>query len=188
MWDDKHFGVIMNNIVPAEVITDRIFQIRGQKVMIDADLASLYEVPTKALNQAVKRNVARFPEDFMFQLQRQERDELVTICDRFTKLKHSASMPYAFTESGVAMLSSVLNSDRAALINVQIIRAFISLRRMLANHDALRLAIEGLEKRVGRNERNIQLALKVLQQVLFPAERQIPQKTQKMGFGPSAKN
>ena len=138
--------------------------------MIDADLATLYEVPTKALNQAVKRNPARFPEDFMFQLTAIERDELVTKCDRLTKLKHSSVLPRVFTECGVAMLSSVLNSERAALINIQIIRAFVRLRRMLTEHDALRLAIEGLERRMRRNERDIELALKVLQQVLFPPE------------------
>ena len=102
----------MSNIVPIGVITERIFEIRGQKVMIDTDLAVLYEVPTKALNQAVKRNSARFPEDFMFQLTLAERNELVTKCDRLTNLKHSSVMPHAFTESGVAMLSSVLNSER----------------------------------------------------------------------------
>jgi len=179
----------MGNIVPVEVITEKIFEIRGQKVMIDADLAVLYEIPTKALNQAVKRNAARFPDDFMFQLTLAERNELVTICDRLTKLKHSSVMPRVFTESGVAMLSSVLNSERAALINVQIIRAFVRLRQMLTEHDALRIAIEGLERRVNRNERDIQMALKVMQQVFFPPEQKVPTKSkaQKMGFGPPEK-
>lgn len=90
--------------------------------MIDSDLAVLCEVPTKALNQAVKRNLARFPDNFMFRLTVSERDELVTKCDRLTNLNRSSVMPHVFTESGVAMLSSVLNSERAALINVQIVR------------------------------------------------------------------
>ncbi len=140
----------MNEIVTLDNISDKIFEIRNQKVMIDADLAVLYAIPTKALNQSVKRNSVRFPEDFMFQLTQIERNELVTKCDRLTKLKHSSVLPYAFTENGVAMLSSVINSERAALINIQIIRAFVRLRRMLAENDALRYAVEGLERRVGK--------------------------------------
>ena len=139
----------MSNIIPIEVIAEKIFEIRKQKVMIDADLAKLYSVQTKRLNEAVKRNIQRFPEDLMFQLSTKERDELVANCDRFTNLKHSSSLPHAFTETGVAMLSSVLNSETAIQINLQIIRAFIRLRRMLIDHDALRLAIEGLERRMG---------------------------------------
>ncbi len=175
----------MSNIVPVEVIAERIFEIRSQKVMVDADLAALYEVPTKAFNQAVKRNPARFPEDFMFQLTAAERNELVTKCDRLTKLKHSSVMPHVFTESGVAMLSSVLNSEQAALINVQIVRAFIRLRRMLIDHEALRLAIEGLERRVGKNERDIQLAIKAIQSILTPPDP--PKKNFRIGFCPPEK-
>ena len=148
-------------------------------------MAVLYELPTKALNQAVKRNAARFPKDFMFQLTLAERNELVTICDQLTKLKHSSVMPHVFTESGVAMLSSVLNSERAALINIQIIRAFVRLRQMLTEHDALRLAIEGLERRVGKNERNIQIAMNAIQSILTPPNPQKKKGT--MGFGPPDK-
>ena len=173
-----------NNIIPIEVITERIFEIRGEKVMIDADLAKLYGVPTKRLNEAVKRNSKRFPKDLMFRLSTEERNELVANCDRFTNLKHSSSMPHAFTEAGVAMLSSVLNSETAIQINLQIIRAFIRLRRMLMDHDALRLAIEGLERRVGKNERNIQLAIKAIQSILTPDP---PKKKGKMGFAPPEK-
>jgi hypothetical protein len=93
--------------------------------MIDRDLAELYGVATKALNQAVRRNEKRFPPDFVFQLNTNEKDELVTNCDRFKLLKHSSSSPYAFTEQGVAMLSSVLNSDKAIEVNVLIMRAFV---------------------------------------------------------------
>jgi hypothetical protein len=177
----------MSDIIPVEVITTKIFEIRGHKVMIDADLAKLYGVPTKRLNEAVKRNAKRFPYDFMFELTETEKDELVANCDRFTNLKHSSASPHAFTEPGVAMLSSVLNSDTAIQINLQIIRAFIRLRRMITEHDALRFAIEGIEHRVNKNERDIQLAIHMLQQVLFPPERQIPEKKQKMGFGPPEK-
>jgi len=179
----------MANIVPIEAITEKIFEIRGQKVMIDADLAILYDVSTKRLNEAVKRNITRFPEDFMFKLTIEEKNELVANCDRLTNLKHSSSNPFVFTENGVAMLSSVLNSEKAIQINLQIIRAFVRLRRMLTEHDALRLAVEGLERRVVRNERDIQLALKVLQQVLFPPKENIPEKKKiKMGFSKPEKN
>lgn len=172
----------MSNIIPAEIITAKIFEFRGQKVMIDVDLAKLYGVATKRLNEAVKRNAKRFPEDLMFQISPIERDELVANCDRFKKLKHSTALPHAFTEAGVAMLSSVVNSETAIQINLQIIRAFIRLRRMLLDHDALRLAIEGLEKRVGKNERNIQLAINAIQSILTPPEP--PKKKIKIGFCP----
>ena len=156
-------GDFLANIIPLEVITDRIFNIRDQKVMIDYDLANLYSVPTKAVNQAVKRNIERFPSDFMFQLNKQERNELVTNCDRLKNLKYSSSMPYAFTESGVSMLSSVLNSERAILINIQIVRAFVRLRKILEENIALRYAFEGLEKKMDENERDIQLAIRAIQ-------------------------
>lgn len=156
----------MNELIPQETIDQRIFQIRGQKVMIDSDLASLYEVETRSLNQAVKRNAARFPIDFMFQLTSAERDEVITFCDWFTKWKYASTMPYVFTESGVAMLSSVLNSDRAALVNVQIIRVFVRLRHMVAENETLRYAIEGLERRMGKNERNIKMAIDAIQSIL----------------------
>ena len=178
----------MTDIIPVEAITDKIFDIRGKRVMVDADLAKLYGVATRVLNQAVKRNRERFPEDFMFQLTKEERNQLITICDRFTNLKHSSAMPYAFTESGVAMLSSVLNSERAIQINLQIIRAFIRLRNMLFENDALRYAIEGLEKRMKKNERDIQLALTVIQQVITrPKYPDPPKPKYKIGFGPSEK-
>lgn len=170
------------SLVPVEAITEKIFEIRGQKVMLDTDLAELYDVTTKALNQAVKRNRKRFPKDFMFQLTRQERDELVTKCYRLIKLKHSSAMPYAFTESGVAMLSSVLNSERAVSVNIRIIRAFIRVRKMIGQHEALRLTIEGLEKRTDKNERDIHLALSYLKEILFPPEKEIPEKPYRMGF------
>jgi len=175
----------MSNIIPVEVITEKIFEIRGQKVMIDADLARLYGVLTKRLNEAVKRNAKRFPEDLMFQLSAHERDELVANCDRFTNMKHSSALPYAFTEAGVAMLSSVLNSETAIQINLQIVRAFIRLRRMLIDHDALRLAIEGLERRVGKNERDIQIAIKAIQSILIPLDP--PKHKIKIGFTPPEK-
>jgi len=101
-------------------IQNSIFSIRGDQVMIDRDLAEMYDVSTKVLNQAVKRNINRFPTNFRFQLEKEERDELVTNCDRLASLKHSSSMPYAFTEQGVAMLSAVLKSAVAVQVSIQI--------------------------------------------------------------------
>lgn len=117
----------MNDMIAP--VESKILTIRGIKVMLDRDLAALYGVPTKALNQAVKRNISRFPNHYMFQFSRQEKQELVTNCDRFNSLKHATTLPYAFTEQGVVMLSSVLNSERAIQINIQIIDTFIALRR-----------------------------------------------------------
>jgi hypothetical protein len=175
----------MTTRVPVEIITERIFEIRGQKVIVGADLAKLYGVQTKRLNEAVKRNSQRFPDDLMFQLTPKERDELVANCDRFTNIKHSSSLPHAFTEAGVAMLSSVLNSETAIQINLQIVRAFIRLRRMLIDHEALRLAIEGLERRMGKNERDIQIAIKAIQSILTPPDP--PKKNFRIGFCPPEK-
>ncbi len=137
----------MAHLLPVEVIEQRIFLIRGEKVMIDRDLAELYQVPTKALNQAVRRNKERFPETFMFRLSLYERNELVTICDRFEGLKHSTSMPLAFTEQGVAMLSSILKSKRAIQVNIQIMNTFVHLRRMLADNKVLSQRLEELERK-----------------------------------------
>jgi len=135
------------SFIPAERIEQSILLIRGQKVMLDADLAVLYEVPTKALNQAVKRNERRFPPDFMFQISKKEKNELVTNCDRFKRLKHSTALPRAFSEQGVAMLSTVLNSERAIEVNIEIMRAFVRLRKMLASNVVLARKLAVLEKK-----------------------------------------
>ena len=115
--------------------------------MLDRDLAKLYNVPTKTLNQAVKRNIKRFPIDFMFRLTKSEKKELVTNCDRFSSLKHSTSLPYAFTEHGILMLSSILNSERAILVNIEIMRTFTRLRKILTGHKELKQKIEEMEQK-----------------------------------------
>jgi hypothetical protein len=115
--------------------------------MLDADLAVLYSVSTKVLNQAVKRNLERFPSDFMFQLSIQEKKEVVTNCDHLRSLKYAAALPYAFTEQGVAMLSGVLRSKRAVQVNIEIMRAFVRLRQMVASHSELAKRLDSLEKR-----------------------------------------
>lgn len=132
----------MAYLISTELITSKIFVLRGKKIMLDRDLALLYSVTTKRLNEQVRRNMKRFPGDFMFQLTKTEKNELVAICDRFDSMKHSTVLPYAFTEQGVAMLSSVLNSERAIMVNIQIMRAFIQLKRLLLTNVDLRRKIE----------------------------------------------
>lgn len=135
-----------NDLIPIQIIENRIFVIRGIKVILDRDLAELYEISTKVLNQAVKRNLERFPSSFMFKLSENEFNELVTNCDRFKTLKHSAFTPYAFTEHGIAMLSSVLRSKKAIAINIEIIQTFIKLKRFVIEHKDLVGRIQELEQ------------------------------------------
>ena len=130
-----------------ESLQNMIFTVRGAQVMIDRDLASIYQVENKRLNEQVKRNLSRFPEEFRFQLTDAEKEELVANCDRFEPLKHASAPPYAFTEQGVAMLSAVLRSDTAVKVSIQIMQAFVSMRRLLAVSAPLLDRIETLEKR-----------------------------------------
>ncbi len=138
----------MPDIVPRERIASKIYIIRDTRVMLDRDLAELYGVETKVLKQAVRRNIKRFPEDFMFELTREEfenwRSQFVTSNRDKMGLRYR---PFAFTEQGVAMLSSVLNSDRAIQVNILIIRAFTQLREMLATHEELKRKIEAMESK-----------------------------------------
>ncbi|MBE6250644.1 MAG: ORF6N domain-containing protein [Bacteroidales bacterium] len=136
-------------------IEERIFSIRGKQVILDRDLAMLYGVETKALNQAVKRNIERFPSSFMFQLKQDEFSELVTICDRFEKLKHSSVMPHAFTEQGVAMLSSVLRSPTAISVSITIMESFVKMRQFIMNNSHLFHRMGVLEMRVMETESQI---------------------------------
>jgi hypothetical protein len=139
----------MNNLIKPEYET-LIFQFRGFKVMIDADLAVLYGVSTKALKQQVRRNMERFPDDFMFELSKIEKDELVTICDRLAMLKHSSVNPLAFTEQGVSMLSSVLRSEKAIQINIEIMRAFARYRALLRENEELKKEILKLDAKLNK--------------------------------------
>jgi hypothetical protein len=139
----------MSNIhIPKEdSISSLIYIIRGEKVMLDYDLATLYAVETRALKQSVRRNINRFPEDFMFQLTSSEWKEVITNCDNLGAVKFSPSRPFAFTELGVAMLSSILNNERAISVNIQIIRVFIRMRSMLESHKEILKKLEMLEKK-----------------------------------------
>ena len=134
-------------LIAPDMIENKILFIRGKKVMLDRDLAKIYEVETKVFNQAVKRNLERFPSDFMFQLTRKETNFLRSHFVTLKQGQHSKYLPYAFTEHGILMLSSVLNSKRAILVNIEIMRTFSRLREILANHIQLRRKIEALEKK-----------------------------------------
>jgi len=136
-------------LIPSERIERAILVLRGHKVMLDEQLAALYEVQVKVLNQAVKRNIDRFPEDFMFQLTPQEAESLrsQTVTLEIGRGRHRKYPPYAFTEQGVAMLSSVLHGQRAVRVNIEIMRAFVRLRRMLSTHAALARQLAELEQR-----------------------------------------
>jgi len=139
----------MNDLVKPEYET-LIFQFRGFKVMIDTDLAILYNVPTKQLKQQVKRNIERFPEDFMFELTKIEKDERVVICDRLVTFNHSSVNPQAFTEQGVSMLSSVLHSPKAIQINIEIMRAFARYRALLKENEELEKEIFKLDAKLNQ--------------------------------------
>ena len=148
--------------------------------MIDRDLAELYEVPTFVLNQAVKRNQERFPEGFMFRLSRPEARGLITNCDRFRSLKHSVVTPLAFTEYGVAMLSSVLKSRRAIRMNVQIIQTFIRLRQWALSHKDLALKIKSLERKARHHDYRIREIFHEIRKLAEPPRKPKP----KIGFKP----
>jgi len=161
------------DLIPQEIIENKIFILRGKKVMIDWDLARLYEVETKRLNEQVKRNLRRFPPDFMFQLAEKEKNELVAKSDRFKSLKHSSAMPFAFTENGVAMLSSVLNSERAVDVNIQIMRTFNRLKDLIASHKELAARLDELEKKYDGQFKIVFAAIRALVAVPARPNKQI---------------
>lgn len=135
----------MEMAINQKEIENRIFTMRGIQVMIDRDLAEVYSVDTKVLNQAVKRNIDRFPDVFRFQLSENEKNELVTNCDRFGSLKHSSSLPYAFTEQGVAMLSAVLRTETAIKVSIQIMNAFVAMRKLVLGNAGLFQRLDKIE-------------------------------------------
>lgn len=158
-------------IISAERVLQSIRWIRGQKVLIDSDLATLYGVTTGNLNKAVKRNVDRFPSDFMFQL---EPEELANLKFQFGIPSWGGrrrSRPYVFTEQGIAMLSSVLNSERAVKVNIKIMRAFVKLRRMLDTNRELAQKFSELERRVGKHDEEIVEILEAIRQLMTPPEK-----------------
>jgi phage regulator Rha-like protein len=162
-------------------IQKRIFIIRKKRVMLDSELADLYEVEAKRLNEAVKRNIKRFPKDFMFRLTKDEFDEVVANCDHLQNLKYRYNLPYVFTEQGVAMLAAVLNSQKAIDVNIQIMRAFIQLRSYVLSNDTLYEQIGDLRKLlmlyIEKNDKRVNKIIKALNNLI-----EQPPKTKTIGF------
>ena len=173
-----HHEIKMKNIVlPTEIIENKILLIRGKKIMLDRDLAKLYGVELKTLNQAVKRKAKRFPGDFMFQLDRQE---LTILKSQFVTSSWGGvrKLPYAFSENGIAMLSSILNSERAIQVNIQIMRTFTKLREWLLTHKELKVKIEKMERKY---DGQFQIIFKAIKSLLEPP---LEKPKRKIGFHP----
>ena len=161
----------MKELVPQGIIEKKIFLLRGQKVMLSPHLADLYGVETRVLNQAVKRNLPRFPEDFLFQLTEMEADWLVSQSVIPHRKHFGGTLPYAFTEQGVAMLSSVLRSERAIQMNIAIMRAFVKLREMISTHKELALKLAELERKMEKQDMDIQGIFEAIRRLMLPPEK-----------------
>jgi len=165
-------------IIPDELIMNKILLIRGQKVMLSNDLAELYGVTTKRLNEQVKRNIKRFPKNFMFQLNESEKDKVVANCDHLQNLKYSPYLPYVFTEHGTVMLANVLNSYRAIRVSIRKVEIYIRMREYVLTNKELLLKVEQLEKRIGKQDKKIAQVLNYLKK--FIEFQDIPRK--QVGF------
>jgi len=175
---------LRSSIVPVERIEQIILLIRGEKVILDVDLAGLYGVTTKRLNQQVNRNRARFPEDFVFQLTADERTEVVTICNHLGNLKYSRVLPFAFTEHGAIMAASVLNTPRAVEMSVFVVRAFVRLRNFLATRKELAEKVAELERKLSSHDEQIVAIIDAIKQLMKPSA---PPKKRSIGFQPEDK-
>ncbi|MFA4973784.1 MAG: ORF6N domain-containing protein [bacterium] len=167
---------IASDLTPG--IENRILVIRGQRVMLDADLAYLYGVTTKRLNEQVKRNQGRFPADFMFKLTSEEWSELVANCDRFKNLKHSTVLPNVFTEHGAVMLANILKSMRAVDMSVYVVRAFIRLREIIYRNEELAKKIGDIEQRLAIHDKAVISIFQAIRKLMSPG----PKKRKKVGF------
>jgi hypothetical protein len=158
-------------VVPIEAIERRIVVLRGHRVMLDRDLAELYGVELKRLNEQVKRNRSRFPEDFMFQLTLEEGKAVMSLRSQIATLKRGAHLkyqPYVFSEHGAVMLANVLRSSVAVRASIQVVRAFVNLRRMLATNEALLRKLDAVERRVGKHDMELQEVFRILRKMLEP--------------------
>ncbi len=175
-----------NQIIPSEIVVNKIYIIRGMKVMLDKDLAALYEVETKVFNQAVKRNIQRFPEDFMFQLAKTEANEISR--SQFVTLKKGKNLkylPFAFTEQGVAMLSGVINSEKAIAMNIAIMRAFVEIRRMALNNKLIADKLNKIENKLGSHDNQLKQIYQAIEDLLQEKVEQKDWKNRKrIGFKP----
>ena len=172
-------GAPRKGLIRVERIERTLVKLRGYNVMLDTDLAAVYGVTTKALNQAVKRNVKRFPAGFLFRLTKKERDEVVTNCDHLRFLKFSPTRPWAFTEHGAIMAASVLNSARAVQMSVFVVRAFVRLRELARNHVELAAKIDLLERKVADHDTDLEAMFAALRRLIEPRR----QPRRQIGFG-----
>ena len=162
-------------------IQRRILLIRGMKVMVDADLAEGYGVPTRRLNEQVRRNRDRFPDDFVFKLTAEEKTEVIANCDHLDKLKYSKALPFAFTEHGSIMAAAVLNSPRAVEVSIFVVRAFVQLREAIAGHKELAQKMARLERKLGDHDERIMVLVEAVKQLMDP---KLPPKKRRVGFNP----
>jgi hypothetical protein len=168
-----------NIIIPAYKVESKILLLRDQKVIIDRDLADFYGVDTKRLNEQVKRNIKRFPVDFMFQLTQSEKNELVANCDHLNNLKYSKALPCAFTEHGIIMVASVLNSNKTIEVGVFITRIFVKMRQLIIKKQELQQKIVQIEEKLSKHDNQLVEIKTFLQQLLNPKPKL---KTKKIGF------
>jgi len=169
-------------IVPDEIVVSKIYYIRDQKVMLDSDLAGLYGVETRRLNEQVNRNIDRFPDDFMFRL---NEDEFQNLMSQIATSKRGGrrKLPYVFTEHGVLMLSSVLNSKQAIEVNIQIMRIFTKIRQMLVDNTEIRLEVEKIKNKLDNQDKNMEIVFKYLDELLEKQEKPNPPR-KRIGFKP----
>lgn len=168
------------SLIPDELIASRILLIRNEKVMIDSDIAELYGVTTKRLNEQVKRNTNRFPNNFMFELTKEEKNEVVANCDHLQKLKFSPVLPKVFTEHGIMMVANVLTSERAISVSIRIIEVFIKMRQIFTDNLSLKLDIEEIKKKLSNHTKNIELVFQYLDELTDKKENEKPRT--KIGF------
>ena len=166
-----------NGVIPVDRIENIILVIRGRKVILDRDLAQLYNVTTKRLNEQVRRNHSRFPDDFIFRLTAKEKAKVVANCDHLSTLKFSPSLPYVFTEHGAIMAASVINSPRAIEASIFVVRAFVRLRKMVETHAELLQKVGELEHRLEGHDQQLQTILEAIRQLMAPTETK-----KKIGF------
>ena len=162
-----------------DALQQRILVLRGERVMVDSDLAELYGVTTKRFNEQVKRNLERFPVDFMFQLTAEEKAEVVAKCDHLKNLRFAKSLPYAFTEHGAIQAANILASDSASEMSVHVVRAFVRLRLLVVNHKAIATKLAELDAKVGAHDEQLAAVIAAIRQLTTPDE---PRHRRKIGF------
>ena len=174
-----------NPIIPDEIIMNKIFYVRGQKVMLDSDLAELYGVETRRLNEQVARNIDRFPDDFMFRLDEKEFESLMSQIAT-SKRGGRRKLPYVFSEHGVLMLSSVLNSKQAIKVNIQVMRIFTRIRQMFMDNTELRLEIEKIKTKLDNQDKNMDIVFRYLDELI--EKKHEPQERKAIGYKPEGFN